>query len=250
MDFKDSHGNLVRGEDSVFPILTKNDEGLFEFLATGFFIGFSGEFITAKHVVLNNKNQPYCPLYIVESNKGKHFVRYVEYIIPHKTSDIVFGKLHNIVLESNGKKVKFESTNIPFSLSIEDLKVNEQISTFAFPNSKIEIESNNEVGSFFGQWFNGDVKEYHPNGRDSVFLPDACYRTSIKILGGSSGGPVINSKCKVVAINSTGFDFKDGEASISYVTPISKLLEIQICVSEIVDTIDNHLKNQRLKLLL
>lgn len=53
MDFKDSNGNLLKGEDSIFPILTKDNNGLFEFLATGFFIGFSGEFVTAKHVVLN-----------------------------------------------------------------------------------------------------------------------------------------------------------------------------------------------------
>lgn len=252
MDFVDSQGNYHKGEDAVFPILTKDIHGSFLFLGTGFFISDQGDFTTAKHVLLNDKNsnKPHFPLYIVQSKKDKHYLRYVQYIVPHPTADIIYGKLHSIILHQ-GKNIPFNNREVPFRLSNIPVRIGETLKTFAFPNSKIEIIENKEIGLFMGEWFQGDVVEYLPDGRDRVLLPDACYQTSINILGGSSGGPVINSKTEVIGVNSTGYEnISDGLGSISYITPINKIFEIKININEKDATIKDHVENGNLNILI
>lgn len=245
MDFKDSEGNLHKGEDVIFPILTKDKNGNFEFLATGFFISASGDFVTAKHVVFDKNNIPFNPLYIVQSNKGQHVIRYVEFIFPHPTADIVYGKVNNIILYK-GNRVPFKSQEIPFQLSNRILEIDETIQTFAFPFSKIIKTEESEIGRFQGDWFTGRVTDYLPNGRDIIFLPDTCYQTTIKILGGASGGPVIDANTIVVGVNSTGYAFCEEEEDLSFITPISKILEIVPIINGIEDTIENHIRFGRL----
>ena len=245
MDFKDCEGNLHKGEDVIFPILTKDKEGGFQFLATGFFISNSGDFVTAKHVVLDKMNNPQKQLYIVQSNNGVHVIRYVEFIYPHPTADILYGKTHNIILHK-GKKRPFKSKEIPFQLSNRKLGINESVQSFAFPFSKILRTPEREIGKFQGDWFFGKVTEYFPDGRDKTLLPDTCYQTTMKILGGASGGPVIDSKTVVVGVNSTGYDFEVEEEDISFITPINKVFEIVPTINGIEDTIANHIRCGRL----
>ncbi|MFA6002775.1 MAG: hypothetical protein WC881_01770 [Elusimicrobiota bacterium] len=68
-----------------------------------------------------------------------------------------------------------------------------------------------------------DLRQY-PKGRDSCMLPTACFRTSMGIKGGASGGPVFDYRGYVFAINSSGVD----GTSISFVSSIFSVFPVWI----------------------
>lgn len=55
-------------------------------------------------------------------------------------------------------------------------------------------------------------------------LPGPCYRTSIRIHDGASGGPVYSPNGHVFGVNSTGMDGTD----ISYVSRVSDILPLRV----------------------
>ena len=73
-------------------------------------------------------------------------------------------------------------------------------------------------------FYDGEVQEYLPNGRDRVMLPGRCYRTNIFIHAGASGGPVFDPNGYVFGVNSTGFDGTD----LSYVSRINEIFQLVI----------------------
>jgi hypothetical protein len=66
--------------------------------------------------------------------------------------------------------------------------------------------------------------EFHPDGFGRLKHP--CLQTSVEILSGASGGPVIDSAGRIFAVNSTSFDLNDGGEPVSFVTPIAPLLDV------------------------
>ncbi len=245
MDFKDNYGNLLSGAESIFPIIHKNNQGLFEFLGTGFFIGPEGEFITAKHVLLNdkNKNIPYSPCFIVQSIGESRFLRNIEFIFPHEKADLLIGKLHNSI-HKNGKNFQFSNITTSFILDKEKIKLHDNLKTYAFAKSNVFIYENKEIGRFTGNWYVGKAIEHFPNGRDNTFLPDECYQTNIEILGGSSGGPVFNLKSKIVGVNSTGYELlSDEHENISFITPINKIWEMEVNFGQKNETFENYYRD-------
>jgi hypothetical protein len=61
--------------------------------------------------------------------------------------------------------------------------------------------------NFSAAYYEDRIEEYLPAGRDRVMLPGPCWRTSMTIHGGASGGPVFDERGRVFAINSTGFGY-------------------------------------------
>lgn len=55
-------------------------------------------------------------------------------------------------------------------------------------------------------------------------LPFPCYRGSIRILGGASGGPAMDEKGRVFGVNCTGFE----GSSISYFARINEILPLRV----------------------
>jgi hypothetical protein len=97
------------------------------------------------------------------------------------------------------------------------------VSTYAYPKTDIQ-PGMPQVVRFEPAFFDGVLIEHHPHGRDKVVLPGPCFRTSMVIHGGASGGPVIGGDGTVFAVNSTGFD----DDEISYVSCISEVLDLAI----------------------
>lgn len=65
----------------------------------------------------------------------------------------------------------------------------------------------------------GCVREVHLDRRDDVMVKFPCFQTDCKIVGGMSGGPVIESRNgAVVGVICTGVDVPEGEPPISYVS--------------------------------
>ena len=64
--------------------------------------------------------------------------------------------------------------------------------------------------------------DYFPNGRDTAMINWPVYETSMEIIAGASGGPVVGANGAVFAVNTSGVN---GFADISYVTPIDFILD-------------------------
>lgn len=213
--FTDSAGNRQDGRRFVFPILGYVDDEV-QFIATGFFIA-PDIFVTAKHVVFDYK-EIVDSLFIVQMNeKGEASQRKVIKIASHKLADVAIGGLekHNYI------------TNPYLTITKNPLKTGDIIRTFAYPNSKVEyIDDNVAEGTFVGNFYEGKILEYMPNG--SAILKNECFMTDMNILSASSGGPVVDKNGRIVGINNSSWTFLEGEGYISYITPINKILEMEL----------------------
>jgi hypothetical protein len=223
--FKDSTGRIVYPVDTIFPILSGDPETQeFEFVATGFFIHAGGGFVTAKHVMLDNDGKPTKPFFAVQTIEGKeHVIRRIGHWSQSNISDICVGLL---VPQQYTREMGWQPREIravPLTLNLSQLSINDEIKTFAYPLSKISNRDGEQWGEFEGKWINGVIEDHFPKGRDTVLLPGPCYQTSMTILGGASGGPVIKDG-GVVGINSTGYD----GTQLSYITPITEVLELNV----------------------
>lgn len=109
------------------------------------------------------------------------------------------------------------------TLAARPPQVGSVVCTYAYPKTDIQ-PGKPQIVRFAPGFFEGSLLESHPNGRDKVVLPGPCFRTSMVIHGGSSGGPVVGPNGTVFAINSTGFD----DDELSYVSCISEVLDLAI----------------------
>jgi hypothetical protein len=109
------------------------------------------------------------------------------------------------------------------SITAESPTVGTRVATYAFPETTVEHREKQFL-RIKGGYFDGVIEENHPNGRDRALMPGPCMRTSMHIHDGASGGPVFSDSGAAFAINSTGF----GDESISYITPISAVLDMPV----------------------
>jgi hypothetical protein len=72
------------------------------------------------------------------------------------------------------------------------------------------------------KYMSGEFEKVHPERRDAVMLSLRCYRTSISVPGGASGGPVFDSLGRVFGINCTGIDGTD----VSYLARVEEALPL------------------------
>lgn len=178
-----------------------------------------GGFITAKHVVMDFKNKHVPTLYGVQTTaKNEHHVRVADNFSFHPKADIVMGMLAERIEEK--KRIAPERA-IPFKLSFEQLNVNDKISSYAYPQVKSEkIDKDEMEFTFEGEWTQGEILEFCPNGRGKT--QNKCYMTSMDIRCGASGGPVIHND-RVIGINSSGMD-----GVYSLITPIDLMLDMVV----------------------
>jgi hypothetical protein len=210
--------------EGVFPILKCIDEQAWEFIGTGFFIAANGLFATAKHVLLeayDYENNKLGHLFLVHwLPNGKFLMRQVRMAAVHPVIDVGVGILYPLKHFITDERL----TTAQLCLTAEQPRQNEPIFTYAYPKT---IVQNTQISSvyLYPGYYIGRLEEYYENGRDQL-LPYPCYRTSITIHGGASGGPVIDSYGRVFAINSKSFNTEDGNPNISFVSRITDMLSI------------------------
>ena len=224
---KTSNIDDVDPKEAIFPILKHEENGDVKFIGTGFFVTTLGFFISARHVfkdILDDKGNVKGSLSIIQfCDNFKFYFRPVIGFVLHDVADVAIGVCvpmkHKVTGEPLFNKVLTLSMSLP--------NVGENVWTYAYPGTTVTQSEKIEI-KYNAKFYAGIIKEYHPNGRDKVILPFPCFRTSIVLHGGSSGGPVFGENRKVIGINSTGFDSDTGILDISYISRIHDALDLKI----------------------
>ena len=211
----------IKGKIGICPIFTGASSRNLKFLATAFYISSYGLFVTAKHVILSEPNRSYDSLFIMHFfGDNKYVMRPIMKVIVHNTADIAIGipyqHKHNVTNDPIPNKVLVLTKRIP--------AINEVVSTFAYPDSEVSKDSTSTKILCKQAWHHGSVSEHFKTGRDKVMLPSECFRTTMEIRGGASGGPVFDVNGRVFGINSTGWDGTQD----SYVTSLSPVWDMKV----------------------
>jgi len=201
-------GKETDASHAIFPIL-KQVDAIWKMVGTGFFISNTGIFVTAKHViedVLDKDGKPMCPICGFQLLEGdKYAIRDIIGCQSNTKSDVAVGVLrpmtHKITAEPLYNKI------IP--LATLQPRIGSRVVTYAYPESTVELEEQLQTVELQARFYDGRLEEYYPNGRDSSMLPFPCYRGSVRILGGASGGPVLDEKSRAFGVNCTGIDGTD-----------------------------------------
>jgi hypothetical protein len=221
--FHTDDGALGDPSEAVFPILSQDAKGIFSLIGTGFFIAENGIFVTAAHVisaVLDEHDNPTGPLGLFQfSPGGKYYPRPIHCATRHPVADVAVGVAWPMHHNQTGHPLP----NKLLSLSTSAPGLGTVVSTYAYPKTTIQRGSP-QVIHFEPAFFDGQVVEHFPNGRDRAVLPGACFQTSMVIHGGASGGPVLGPNGAVFGVNSTGFE----NEAVSFVSCISQILELGI----------------------
>jgi hypothetical protein len=81
----------------------------------------------------------------------------------------------------------------------------------------------------------GQVEELHAGGRDKVMLPYPCFRTSARLDGGMSGGPLIDNFGRVFGVVCSSFGVSTDDGHISYASLVGPAMAMTL---EVADTLD------------
>lgn len=224
---------LVRSRDGktqdasyvIFPILRQHaDKKTSELIGTGFFVAKGGIFVTAGHVLkaaLEEDERGPFGLGIVQLLPDGSFVeRPIRKAIVHDTSDIGIGVCAEMTSSIRGKL-----DNPILCLSTRDPALGEHIFTYAYPDTVTEPLEAKTAVYINPHFYAGNIVEHLPNGRDSVLIPWPCFRTSMHIHGGASGGPVFDSSGAVFGINTLSME---PHTDTSYVTKVRDAIGVVI----------------------
>lgn len=219
----DDTGAIANPNQAIFPIVTQSEGGLFRFIGTGFFVAPMGIFVTAAHVVadvLDATGHPTGPFGIFHFQpNNKYFLREIVIATRHLSADLAVGRLKPLF-----DRVGNPLNNRMLRLRADAPHTGTLIHTFAYPLTEVQSGAPKQKIEFAPRYFSGQIADHHPAGRDTVMLPFPCFETSMVILGGSSGGPVMTPDGQVFGVNSTGYE---GD-NISFVSCISPLWDLGI----------------------
>jgi Trypsin-like peptidase domain len=203
-------GRLFFDAAAIFPIWIEEVDAPPTLIGTGFFVTRFGHFLTAKHVLMeiHERKRPGFMFHMLDDNQNALF-RYIDTFSPHQTSDVALGALKH--------PPGYVLNSVP-RLTLECPTIGEQIVTVAYDKDTRQTPGEYLIGP---KYMSGEFEEVHPDRRDSM-LSFPCYRTSISIPGGASGGPVFDSCGRIFGINCTGYDGTD----LSYLTRVNEALPL------------------------
>jgi hypothetical protein len=212
--------HLPAQPDCVFPIVTI-ENGDVKLLGTGFYITIDGLFVTAKHVlfdVLDMIGTQVKPISILHFTPNNQYIfRPILRSWSHDNADISVAVAAPMI-----HPIKGPLKNGLIPITFEKAAVNDDIVTYAYPNFNYQRSGKTQMLFFRPEFYDGRIVEHHKNGRDKSRLNWECYETDMHIHGGASGGPVINSKGQIFAINTSSFE---PYTNVSYVTPMQFIEE-------------------------
>jgi hypothetical protein len=220
---RDGNGLEIDINELIFPILKQVPDNNFYLIGTGFFITTNGIFITAKHVfqdVMDENGNPYCAIGMMQFMPNNNYIpRPIISCSVHNEADIGIG----IVAQMTHNETKAPYSNKIVTLSGLRPIEGAHVTTYAYPKTVILRGKTQEL-YFYPSFYDGKIEEYYPEKRDNCMIKSPCFRTSIYIHGGASGGPVFDDEGRVFGVNCTGFEGTD----ISYVSRVIDVLNLTI----------------------
>jgi hypothetical protein len=222
---RDGNGVVANPNEVIFPIIKQLDSGEFALIGTGFFITDNGIFATAKHVSLDvldrDGNQCFPIGFMQFLPDNKYILRRILRCTSNTIADVAVGVAEPMLDPHTGSPIK----NRVVPLSVVPPRIGAEVFTYAYPKTVTRLAPNPQL-HFFPRFYDGRLEEFYPSGRDKVLMPAPCYRTSMTLYGGASGGPVIGPDGTVFGINSTGID--GSELPVSFVSRVNELLPLAI----------------------
>lgn len=233
-----ANGLIFKDEQGIFPVIHfEKNTGKFRCLGTSFLINGLGIFVTAKHViqqVADRVGESDDLLMLVQHLSNKESVsRMVTNLCLHPKADIAVGMVGIARHLRTAQPMEYEVAP-SCRVSFEKMEPGCPIMGFGYPKTQRTIMDNLTTFHLKGKWSEGLVEELHPNGLS--LLQNSCYQTTMHIESGSSGGPVFNDGY-VVGINSSSFELTGEEKPISFITPISYVLDLQLSIKNDLKTI-------------
>jgi hypothetical protein len=219
----DGDGNRTKHNQTIFPIVHHDDDGRIRLLGTGFFITVSGIFVTARHVlahVFKDEKKVFSPSLIHFRPDRSFLIRPILRFCSLEKSDVAVGVAAPMKHKVDGSMLMNQVLTLDSNIPERGTR----IVTYAYPKNSNELVEGKQNITFEPRYYDGRLEEYLPDGRDGVMLPSSCYRTSIIIHSGASGGPVFSPNGYVFGVNSTGYDGTD----ISYVSSIRDIFDLSI----------------------
>ncbi len=195
-------------KNTVFPVLVLADSE-FKLLGTAFSITDNGLYLCARHVVHEVVQQGGVPVICNFMNENNYIMRPILNAVSHDTADICV-----LVGPNMSHPEKGLLKNIPLKLKYTEQKIGCNIWTTSYPESSIYKDAGKTIMSFLPNKYEGVLEEFHPMGRDRVMLPFPCYRGTVKLSGGTSGGPVFSETSEgVFGVCLSSFS---GQEDVSY----------------------------------
>jgi hypothetical protein len=218
-------GNPINPGHAVFPIMRYDGGGRMYLLGTGFFITTNGLFVTARHVLMDtfdrNGRQRF-PIGIIQFLHNNVWIdRPILRCGYNSVADVAVGVAAPVRRNSDGEPLR----NSILTLTLLRPSLHVQVVTYAYPkHANLILPDGTQHINFAATYYDGQITDYFPLGRDRVLLPGPCYQTSMIIHGGASGGPVFSPNGLVFGVNSTGFDGTD----VSFVSRIHEIFALSI----------------------
>lgn len=147
-------------------------------------------------------------------------VRHVTRFSYRHVSDLALGEIRERVYSETEKPVLTPQV----ILGIKSPSIGSPVRTYAYPESSGTYVKGSGSGQFTLREYLGTLEEESEKARDSKLVTYPHYRTSIRVLGGASGGPVFDQDGHVFAVNSTGYDGTD----VSYMARMKDALDLQV----------------------
>jgi hypothetical protein len=208
----------------VFPIIRNDSNGRTDLLGTGFFITTTGLFVTARHVLMapfDDKGRERFGIGMIQHlPENKYLFRPILRCTSHYVSDVTVGVAAPMQCNHDGLPLK----NPVFTLDTDIPVPGTRSITYAYPRYSRDVVGEIQRIHFAPRFYNGEIQEYFPSGRDRVLLPGRCYRTSMLLHAGASGGPVFSPNGLVFGVNSTGYDGTD----VSFVSSVTDIFDLLI----------------------
>jgi hypothetical protein len=212
-------GHRVEPSDTVLPLVQRTDDDQLQVIGTAFFVG-PGLVATARHVVDEAPADRLACMHLLHGT-GSFYFRRLEAIVRHEKSDLALCRLQPIMPNRDGGLLP----NHVMRLGGPAPAIGSAVATFAYPDTVFTTKDGQPHLALNPHYYDGHLEQDYPVERDQR-MPFPCFRTSIHLHGGASGGPVFSPATGLVfGVNSSSFS---GFTDLSFVTKIGPVLDIPV----------------------
>jgi hypothetical protein len=196
---------------AIFAIWMEREPRKPEIIGTGFYVTRFGHFLTARHVLMDayEHGKAAYMLHMLDDDKSA-IVRHVTEFSCHEGADVALCALEH--------PPNYVFNAVP-RLTVECPTIGESIVAVGYnKNTKL----NGRAWEIAPKYLSGSFEEAHPLGRDRVMIPFPCFRISMNIPGGASGGPVFDKQGRVFGVSCSNYEGTD----LSYLARIEDVLQL------------------------